>query len=385
MRLCRALRSAHIIDVRCRYFRANAYYHRIYECLLPLFGGMMQQLEELQAQAGQLQERTGQVCMLGEASVLHPYLQALRVAPAALFVDELYREPPRLNFLGGARGVASTRCANRAIPIRQRWLPTAPYPDTGGAWWGNANGLCDPEFHVRCSRFPTASGVLARALYAQLRSAFAFQSLTDESTPRIVVLVTRTSNSLTSAAYPHLANGTRRFAPAALAALRSSLSALAHANLRVYSGEEDVRSTMQLFARARAVVAVHGAGNTNAVFSVLAVCVCEISTFVLWKDGAAGVGEASENRTTYARQRWRSTSDVLPKWSPSIDWTTFYLLADEFIANPFERAWFSSYRINNTRARTALRRDRFLSTISAVGVSSASAQQIAQRIATSWA
>ena len=68
--------------MRCRYFRASAYYHRIYECLLPLFGAMAKQVEDLQG-------RASQVCLLGEAGVLHPFLEALRVAPAALFVDEL--------------------------------------------------------------------------------------------------------------------------------------------------------------------------------------------------------------------------------------------------------------------------------------------------------
>ena len=270
--------------------------------------------------------------------------------------------------------------------MRQRWLPSPPYPYTGGSWWGNANGLCDPAFHVRCSRHLSASGVLIGSLHAQLRATFALQALTDDSMPRMVVLVTRLSNSLTSAAYTNLANGSRRFAPAALALLRSSLPTLPHARVREYSGQEDVRSTLRLFARARAVVGVHGAGNTNAVFAVLSVCVCEISTYVLWKDGAASWGETSAKPTHAAanvRQLWRSTADVIPKWSPRIDWTTFHLPADEFIADARERAWFASYR-NNTRARTALRRDRFLSTISAVGLSPASIQQIVQRIAMSW-
>ncbi|KAL1530884.1 hypothetical protein AB1Y20_001777 [Prymnesium parvum] len=68
----------HLIDVRCRYFRAHAFYHRIYECLLPLYGAMVEQLQEIPARS------TGQVCLLGEKEVIYPYLVALGAEGDAL-------------------------------------------------------------------------------------------------------------------------------------------------------------------------------------------------------------------------------------------------------------------------------------------------------------
>ena len=64
---------------------------------------------------------------------------------------------------------------------------------------------------------------------------------------------------------------------------------------------------------------------------------------------------------------------------------THYIAADEFISTDLERRWFWSYGNNNTRPRTALLRDRFLSTITAVGISAQNARLVSEQVAGSWA
>ena len=82
------------------------------------------------------------------------------------------------------------------------------------------------------------------------------------------------------------------------------------AELVVFNGTEDAISTMELFARADAVLGYHGAGLANNIFIPRNACVVEVS---LWLD-------------TNGSEPWRETphSRIL-SWNPRLHWRTHRL------------------------------------------------------------
>lgn len=342
---CRGCR--HLLDATCPYHRATAYFHRLADCVAPIWPGLIKQLHNA----------TRGLCVLGQRNVLWPYMSALGVGRDVRFVDVTAHQT------GGSTPVADLHaisgCAELELPARQRWLPEARgYVD---------HGLCSVP-RTQCTRYPPVAGHLLRALHSSLRAALASSassaSSLQDSEPRPTLLITRLGESITSASLQR--NGTRAFAPDAMAALRARLGVLRPPSVLIeYSGREDVRSTLGLFARARAVVGVHGAGHANVLFALSArVAVVELST---WLDAARVVP-------------WRSNG-VLARWSTSIDWRTHRVPSEAFIASAHERRAFyalQAYKGPNSR-------DLFLTTVSSVAVPAADVSSVADFIERSWA
>lgn len=344
------LGCAHVIDARCRYWRSGAFFHRVYECLLPLYGPLVEQLQELAA-------RPGIVCILGERDVIYPFLKALDTSHDVVFINEQYTTDSRCRC-----GNHSLSCPGRELPPRRRWLPMLPYRETGGSYL-----FCDPLlYQTNCTRH--SASVLTHSLLLHISQAGLHLAHAHAATNvRTVVLVTRTANSLTTKQFSNLANGTRQFSHQSLKALRAKLASLPSTTVREYAGNESVRSTLSLFSQAQAVVGVHGAGLTNSVFAVHPVSVIEISTF------------------TEPRRPWRDSGYVLRRWHKAMRWHTMYIPAETFISSGFELGWFRSYDDGkNTRARVQFLKDKFLTTISAVGLSSGNITSIHDTILALW-
>jgi len=355
----------HLLDATCPYHRAIAYFHRLADCVAPIWPGLISQLHDTTRNATTARGGGGGgVCVLGQRSVLWPYMSALGVSRDVRFVDVTAHQS------GGSAPVANLHdiegCARLELPIRQRWLPEARgYVD---------HGLCAVP-RTQCTRHPPASGQLLRALHASTRAALAsssssssqpqqHQQLRGGEEPRPVLLITRRGASVTSTSLQR--NGTRAFAAEALAALRARLRRLRPPSVVIeYSGHEDVRSTVALFSRARAVVGVHGAGHANVLFALSSrVAVVELST---WLDAARSVP-------------WRSNGGVLSRWSTAIEWRTHRLPTEAFIASARERAAFyalKAYKGPNSR-------DLFLTTVSSVAVPAADVASVAEWIERSW-
>ena len=71
-------------------------------------------------------------------------------------------------------------------------------------------------------------------------------------------------------------SGTRAFDD--IDQLSTSLASTSQRPVRIYSGNESVSATLDLFASASAVVGFHGAGLVNSLYTPSPVCLMEVST-----------------------------------------------------------------------------------------------------------
>ena len=106
------------------------------------------------------------------------------------------------------------------------------------------------------------------------------------------------------------------------AALQSALAAIPLASVVQYTGQESMATTLRMFADARAVVGVHGAGLANALFALAPVTVLEIGTYL------------SPTGTPTGRAEWRSNG-MLALLSPAIDWILYRLPYEEFVTEEY--------------------------------------------------
>jgi hypothetical protein len=278
-----------IIDMRCHYFRRTAYYHRVADCIAPLWGGMTAQLHRYVWSKNQTMQHT--TCLLGEADVIGVYADALGVLDGVRFVD--------------ANVANGSSCRTNLVKTELR-LPDRTNPVY-------ARSRCPSNACCSCTAHSWQSGALLRDLASAIRvAAAAHQWWADAHSGRQIVLITRLSPSITSS---NLAsNGSRHFDPASLILLGESLRSLPESVLTEYAGHEDIRSTLALFGRARAVVGVHGAGHVNALFAVNPCVVIEIGT---WLDHERHVS-------------WRSNA-ALEGWTRMMHWMTHRVPIVDFL------------------------------------------------------
>ena len=158
---------------------------------------------------------------------------------------------------------------------------------------------------------PPNSTATWRALHRDVRRAVPLSWRPNAALPLYAVLITRTTNR-------RIRNDE--------AVLASRLSKETALSFRLYRGNESVLSTLRLFARASAIVGIHGAGHANAVFTVTPVCVIELSTYLFdqtWQK-RCGLSVPPANATwiwngTWVMP-WRSSRGTIPPWNPKIAW-----------------------------------------------------------------
>ena len=124
----------HGIDVSCSYHRRSAYFHRVADCVVPLWPGMVAELERHRNAS-----RT--VCLIGEANVLYPFVAALGAGRTLCRQRRRFVDNPPICHLG---------------PICTSWLRSAALEAARGGGRGKVytEGLC-----LRKLGFQASAGV----------------------------------------------------------------------------------------------------------------------------------------------------------------------------------------------------------------------------------
>ena len=339
----------HLLQLRCRYSRQMYFYHRILDCVIPLLLGLEIQLPNVSKQ--------GLLCLLGERDVLYPFVRELWSGGREVrFVDD------RTN--AATRTFTPTHCSCRQLrfPVQARWVPYNNH-EPGQALCNDRLVQC--SYHTSKELMLKLHAVIVRAgLLARVddSGALALSDFSDglggaalpRQPVREIVLITRTGEARF---FGHpLKNSTRAFSHGAIACLMRALEGIPSAATRLYSGSEDVRTTLQLFARARAVVGFHGAGLVNALFAVAPVVVVEVTTWIL------------------PRVTWRTNRAGVLHWSFNMDWVTHHIDCEELLSSKDLAKYLKLG--NQSRERTAVARNMFLASVGAINISEQSAKII---------
>jgi len=205
-----------VFDMRCNHHFKRIYFHKIIDCLLPLYGTFVQATVHARAMPN------ATACVLADTDVLMPFLVPL-AGPGVAVYD-------------------ASRCNSLLRP-----LP---------AWSIRQNGTILASEKAQ-------QQLIIGGLHPHLRHAWP-ESRAAEGP---VVLVER------------LASRRWSNAPAIRAALRAWLEPMG-AKLSVFDGSQSARVTMELFARQQGVVGYHGAGLANSVFTPRHACVVEVSLWL---------------------------------------------------------------------------------------------------------
>lgn len=246
-----------LLDARCLDSRASLYWHRIVDCLLPVYQALTETRSiPPQRKIFRVHASRSRACVLVQAGVVYPY--AARLLPHNMYIStEAMGSQPNCSALL----VGLPRVREGVSPV-----------------W--------------------------RLLHRDVE-----RTLGGPPRPSHVVLISRESDSTSAATRSsrlfrntsHVLNILERVM--GLPAVR-------------YTGREDVFSTLRIFGSAAAIVGYHGAGLANAIFVPHHTCVVEISTYMNVSSNTLP-WRANEHKRTQAwspeRIHWQSYRIPLAK------------------------------------------------------------------------